>query len=187
MVMYPNGWILYNALFPNFGQKHTPIIGKGWNFTWQQTWNLKPTRYRCNIPASLLTPIMEIWRCSWAWGAHAVCKLDDSTRLAYQKGAYSEPNSTMTSLNMVLCPTDYRKLPNDLVRRNTSKYTSQYINRLMSMILETEQTGEGQGFASFIVTRRGGQSILGWGWAHRAKKFAPHYQVNRNYHSNFQK
>ena len=56
------------------------------------------------------------------------------TRLAYQKGAYSEPNSTMTSLNMVCARQIIEELPNDLVRRNTSKYTSQYINRLMSMI-----------------------------------------------------
>lgn len=56
------------------------------------------------------------------------------TRLAYQKGAYSEPNSTMTSLNMVCARQIIEELPNDLVRRNSSKYTSQYINRLMSMI-----------------------------------------------------
>ena len=55
------------------------------------------------------------------------------TRLAYQKGAYSEPNSTMTSLNMVCARQIIEELPNDLVRRNPSKYTSQYINRLMSM------------------------------------------------------
>lgn len=56
------------------------------------------------------------------------------TRLAYQKGAYSEPNSTMTSLDMVCARQIIEEMPNDLVRRNPSKYTSQYINRLMSMI-----------------------------------------------------
>ena len=56
------------------------------------------------------------------------------TRLAYQKGAYSEPNSTMTSLNMVCARQIIEEMPNDLVRRNPSKYTSLYINRLMSMI-----------------------------------------------------
>ena len=28
MVMFQNGWMRYNVLFLNFGQKHTPIIGK---------------------------------------------------------------------------------------------------------------------------------------------------------------
>ena len=56
------------------------------------------------------------------------------TRLAYQKGAYSEPNSTMTSLNMVCARQIIEEMPNDLVKRNPSKYTSLYINRLMSMI-----------------------------------------------------
>ena len=55
-------------------------------------------------------------------------------RQAYQKGAYSEPNSTMTSLNMVCARQIIEEMPNDLVRRNSAKYTSQYINRLMSMI-----------------------------------------------------
>lgn len=55
-------------------------------------------------------------------------------RQAYQKGAYSEPNSTMTSLNMVCARQIIEEMPNDLVRRNPAKYTSQYINRLMSMI-----------------------------------------------------
>lgn len=55
-------------------------------------------------------------------------------RQAYQKGAYSEPNSTMTTLNMVCARQIIGEMPNDLVRRNPAKYTSQYINRLMSMI-----------------------------------------------------
>jgi hypothetical protein len=39
----------------------------------------------------------------------------------------------MTSLNMVCARQIIEELPNDLVRRNPSKYTSQYLNRLMSM------------------------------------------------------
>ena len=62
------------------------------------------------------------------------------TRLAYQKGAYSAPNSTMTSLNMVCARQIIEEMPNDLVRRNPSKYTSQYINRLMSMIPNWERS-----------------------------------------------
>ena len=75
------------------------------------------------------------------------------TRLAYQKGAYSEPNSTMTSLNMVCARQIIEELPNDLVRRNPSKYTSQYINRLMSMIpnWKRSEQGEGQGAASRLL------------------------------------
>ena len=41
----------------------------------------------------------------------------------------------MTSLDMVCARQIIEEMPNDLVRRNPSKYTSQYINRLMSMIL----------------------------------------------------
>lgn len=55
-------------------------------------------------------------------------------RQAYQKRAYSEPNSTMTTLNMVCARQIIEEMPNDLVRRNPAKYTSQYINRLMAMI-----------------------------------------------------
>ena len=85
------------------------------------------------------------------------------TRLAYQKGAYSEPNSTMTSLNMVCARQIIEEMPNDLVRRNPSKYTSLYINRLMSMI----QTGNGalrrrsRACILPIATRRGGQNTRG--------------------------
>ena len=110
--MYRNGWMRYNVLSLNFGQKHTPIIG--------------------NI---LVDPIMEdlemylereipIQYASWTI----------PIRLAYQKGAYLEPNSTMTTLNMVCARQIIEEMPNDLVRRNPAKYTSQYINRLMSMI-----------------------------------------------------
>ena len=55
-------------------------------------------------------------------------------RLAYQKGAYPDSNFKMTTLNMVCARQIIEELPNDIVRRNPSKYTSQYINRLMSMI-----------------------------------------------------
>ena len=55
-------------------------------------------------------------------------------RLAYQKGAYLDSNFKMTTLNMVCARQIIEELPNDIVRRNPSKYTSQYINRLMSMI-----------------------------------------------------
>ena len=63
-------------------------------------------------------------------------------RLAYQKGAYSEPNSTMTTLNMVCARQIIEEMPNDLVRRNPAKYTSQYINRLMSMILNWKRSDQ---------------------------------------------
>ena len=52
------------------------------------------------------------------------------TRLAYQKGAYSEPNSTMTSLNMVCA-------------------------RQIIEELETEHSGEGQGLASCLLRQDG--------------------------------
>ena len=55
-------------------------------------------------------------------------------RLAYQKGASPDSNFKMTTLNMVCARQIIEELPNDIVRRNPSKYTSQYINRLMSMI-----------------------------------------------------
>ncbi len=57
-------------------------------------------------------------------------------RLGYQKGVYTPESTTttMTQLNMV-CPKQIiEELPNDLVRRNPTKYTSQYINRLMEKI-----------------------------------------------------
>lgn len=58
-------------------------------------------------------------------------------RAAYQKGAYAE--ATLDSkpevlLNMVCARQIIEELPNDLVRRNPAKYTSQYINRLMSLV-----------------------------------------------------
>ena len=79
------------------------------------------------------------------------------TRLAYQKGAYSEPNSTMTSLNMVCARQIIEELPNDLVRRNPSKYTSQYINRLMSMTPNWKRSEQenGQGVASCLLRQDG--------------------------------
>ena len=84
-------------------------------------------------------------------------------RLAYQKGAYPDSNFKMTTLNMVCARQIIEELPNDIVRRNPSKYTSQYINRLMSMIL----IGNGvirkrsRGCTLHIATRQDGQSILG--------------------------
>ncbi len=55
------------------------------------------------------------------------------------------------------------EMPNDLVRRNPSKYTSQYINRLMSMIPNWERVSRRKSKACIppIVTRRDGQSIRG--------------------------
>ena len=56
-------------------------------------------------------------------------------RLAYQKGSYIEPTPTaMQPINMVCARQIIEELPNDLIRRNPSKYTSQYVNRLMSLI-----------------------------------------------------
>ena len=110
------------------------------------------------------------------------------TRLAYQKGAYSEPNSTMTSLNMVCARQIIEELPNDLVRRNTSKYTSQYINLLdvHDPNWKRSEQEKVKGLHPAYCDKTGRSKHPWMRWVHRAKKSAPHYQVNRNYHSNFQ-
>lgn len=55
------------------------------------------------------------------------------------------------------------EMPNDLVRRNPAKYTSQYINRLMSMIPNWKRSDQekSKGCILPIVTRPDEQSIRG--------------------------
>lgn len=58
-----------------------------------------------------------------------------SMRLSYQKGIYTDSSSKPeVPLNMVCARQIIEELPNDLVRKNSSKYTAQYINRLMSLV-----------------------------------------------------
>ena len=80
-------------------------------------------------------------------------------RLAYQKGAYPDSNFKMTTLNMVCARQIIEELPNDIVRRNPSKYTSQYINRLMSMIPNWKRVirRRSKGCTLHTATRQDGQ------------------------------
>lgn len=57
------------------------------------------------------------------------------SRLAYQKGNYVGADADPeVLLDMVCARQIIEELPNDLVRKNQAKYTSQYINRLMSFV-----------------------------------------------------
>ena len=109
------------------------------------------------------------------------------TRLAYQKGAYSEPNSTMTSLNMVCARQIIEELPNDLVRRNPFKYTSQYINRLMSMIPNWKRSEQEKvkGLHSAYCDKTGRTKYPWVRMELKVKNLVRHCQVNWNCHSNF--
>ena len=109
-----------------------PVKGNGHVSEWMdalqrvvpQLWAEAYTYYRQGMKLMYLEREVPIQYASWTI----------PIRLAYQKGAYSEPNSTMTTLNMVCARQIIEEMPNDLVRRYPAKYTSQYINRLMSMI-----------------------------------------------------
>ena len=58
-----------------------------------------------------------------------------ASRQIYQKGSYVGTDATPeVLLDMVCAKQIIEELPNDLVRRNPAKYTSQYINRLMSFV-----------------------------------------------------
>lgn len=63
------------------------------------------------------------------------------TRLAYQKGCMTGSDShPEVPLNMVCARQIIEELPNDLIRKNPAKYTSQYINRLMSFVKGWERS-----------------------------------------------
>ncbi|MDO4158896.1 MAG: virulence-associated E family protein [Prevotellaceae bacterium] len=65
------------------------------------------------------------------------------TRLAYQKGCLTGSDSyPEETLNMVCARQIIEELPNELIRKNPAKYTSQYINRLMSFVDGWERSAQ---------------------------------------------